>query len=52
VASVPAGVELNCVAQGKMGTHWWGVHISHIVHKEVELVVEVEKWALFFSIFP
>jgi hypothetical protein len=52
VVSVPAGVELNCVARGEMGTYWWGVHISPIVHKEVELMVEVEKWALSSSVYP
>jgi hypothetical protein len=45
---VPVGVELNCVAQGEMGTYWWGVHISPIVHKEVELVVGV-KWSALSS---
>jgi hypothetical protein len=52
VASVPTGVELNCVAWGEMGTYWWGVHISRIVHKEAELMVEVEWWALSSSVCP
>jgi hypothetical protein len=52
VVSSLEGVELNCVAQGEMGIYWWGVHLSHIVHKEVELMVEVERWALSSSICP
>jgi hypothetical protein len=40
------GVELNCVDQREMGTYWWGVHISRIVHKESEIVVEVKLFLL------
>jgi hypothetical protein len=40
------GVELNCVAREETGIYWWGVRLSRIVHKEAELMGEVEQWAL------
>jgi hypothetical protein len=52
VVSLPEGVELNCVAQGEMGIYWWGVHLSRIVHKEAELMGEVEQVGSFFFLLP
>jgi hypothetical protein len=46
------GVELNCVAQGERDIYWWGVLLSRIVRKEVELGGEVEWWALSSSFYP
>jgi hypothetical protein len=38
-------VESNSVTLVDMGSCWFGVHLSHIAHKGVGRVGEVELWA-------
>jgi hypothetical protein len=38
-------VESNSITRVEMGSCWFGVHLSHIVCKEVGCVEEVELWA-------
>jgi hypothetical protein len=52
VVSLPEVVELNCATRGDMGIYWWGVRLSFIVNKGVELEEGVERWALSSSVFP
>jgi hypothetical protein len=39
-------VELGYVTRVEVGICWLGVHLSHIVCKEVGRMGEVELWAL------
>jgi hypothetical protein len=52
VVLLPEGVELNYISREETGIYYWGVYISHIVCKGDELVGEVEKWSLSYSIYP
>jgi hypothetical protein len=45
-------VRLNCVTRGERDIDWWGVLLSHIVRKEIELRGVVEWWDLAYSFFP
>jgi hypothetical protein len=45
-------VRLNCVTRGERDIDWWGVLLSLIVHKEVELGGEVEQVGSFFFLLP
>jgi hypothetical protein len=46
------GVGSNCVTRGERDIYLWGVLLSRIVCKEVELGEEVERWALSSSVCP
>jgi hypothetical protein len=46
------GVGSNCVTRGERDIYLWGVLLSRIVCKEVELGEEVEWWDISSSCLP